>query len=209
MNDEIKQKVYDTVVCSNQRFTPIGAEKKVAAETGVDRKVIKAAIKELVHEGVLRYTDFGNSFLERSMDRPVRISKRIVVKPPHKMYIPEREDIVIDIKSGIAFGDGGHPSTYLILRTLDNMFSSKDYLKGRSFSKALDVGTGTGILAIAAAKLGIKEVIGIDIDRAAVFEAESNARINNLSAQITISDTPLEEIRSSFVTWSATGHASF
>ena len=136
--------------------------------------------------------------METSLDRPVRISRRIVVKPPHKMYTPERDDIVIDIISGIAFGDGGHPSTYLVLRVLDSIFSDENYLEGRTFSKALDVGTGTGILAIAAAKFGIKEVIGIDINRAALFEAKKNVRINNLTDQITLSDTPLEEIRSSF-----------
>lgn len=198
MSNEIKQKVYDTVVSSNQRLTPIEVEKKAAAELGVQRRVIKAAIKELVHEGVLRYTYFGNSFLESSMDRPVRVSGRIVVKPPHKVYISEKDDIVIDINSELAFGDGGHPSTYLVLRTLDSILSSPDYHKGRSLSKALDVGTGTGILAIATAKFGIKEVVGIDIDRTAVFEAEGNVRINNLIGQITISGTPLEEIRSSF-----------
>lgn len=96
--------------------------------------MVKAAIRELVSEGVLRYTDLGGSFLERSFDRPIRVSKRIVVRPPHKLYIPEREDIVIDIKSEISLGDGGHPSAYLILRALESMLSNPDYLKGRSLS---------------------------------------------------------------------------
>ncbi len=148
---------------------------------------------------LLRYTYRGISFLEKSLDSPVRISRRIVVKPPYKIYTPERDDIVINIISAIAFRDGGHPSTYLVLRVLDSIFLDKNYLKGRSFSRALDVGTGTGILAIASAKFGIKEVIEIDIDRAALFKAKNNIRINNLIDQITLSNTPLEEISSSFL----------
>jgi len=198
MNEEIKQKVYAIVLNSHTRLTPIEVEKKIAVETRAERKVIKSAIRELVHEELLRYTNCGCSFLERSFDIPVRVSRRIVIKPPHRTYISEREDIVIDIKSGTAFGDGAHPSTYLVLRALDSILSNQDYLRGWYISKALDVGTGTGILAIAAAKLGVREVIGIDINPVAVFEAKDNVGINNLAEQITISDTPLEEIRSSF-----------
>lgn len=132
------------------------------------------------------------------MDKPFRVSKRIVIKPPDKTYVSDGNDIVIDIKSGAAFGDGGHPSTYLVLRVLDSMFSSSNYIKDMALSKALDVGTGTGILAIAAAKLGMKNVVGIDIDPIALFEAERNVRINNLTEKITICNTPLEEITASF-----------
>ena len=198
MSRGIKQKVYDIVVGSNHKLTPVEIEKMVVAETGADRKVIKAAIKKLVCEGVLHYSFLGTSFLEISMDKPFRVSRRIVIKPPDKTYIADGNDIVIDIKSGAAFGDGGHPSTYLVLRVLDSMFSSSNYIKDMALSKALDVGTGTGILAIAAARLGMKNVVGIDIDPIALFEAERNVRINNLTEKITICNTPLEEITSSF-----------
>ncbi len=198
MKKEIKEKVCNIVLGLGKRLTPADVEKMVSTATGMDAKVVRAAIKELVLEGVLTYTYFGSNFLERSFDRPVRVSERIVVKPPHKMYVSEKDDIVISIKSGAAFGNGGHPSTYLILRALDGIFSSPNYLKGRLLSRALDVGTGTGILAIAAAKFGIQEVIGIDIDRVALFEARDNIKINDLTEKITISNTPLEDIRSLF-----------
>ncbi|MGB9715502.1 MAG: 50S ribosomal protein L11 methyltransferase [Thermodesulfovibrionales bacterium] len=178
-------------------MTPLEVAKKVSYEMKVDRKVVETAIKELVNEEILKYTYFGNTFLQVSMDRPVRVSRRIIIKPPHKKYFPKEGDVVIDIKAGLAFGDGGHPSTYLVLRTLDNLMSNPYYDQNR-FRNALDIGTGSGILAIAAAKLGIKEVVGIDINHAAIFEAEENVRINNLSSQITISDTSLEVIDLSF-----------
>jgi ribosomal protein L11 methyltransferase len=198
MRGEIKEKIYYTVVNSNYKLTPIELVKKISSDMKVDKKMVEIAIKELVNEGILRYTYFGNSFLQVSMDRPVSISKRIIIKPPHKIYIPRKGDIVIDIKPGSAFGDGGHPSTYLLLRTLDTLMLNIDYLNTNHLKNALDVGTGSGILAIAAAKLGIKEVLGIDINPAALYEAEENVRINNLTHQVTISDTPLERIEPRF-----------
>ncbi len=198
--EEIKQKVYNAVVSSEQRLTPIDVKRKIAVETGVDRRVVKVAIKDLINSGELEYTHFGSSFLERSFHKPLRISRRIVIKPPNRMHVPEEgdRDIVIDINLGAAFGNGRHPSTYLILRTLENLFLDQDYFMGVSPIKVLDIGTGTGILAIAAAKLGAHEIIGIDIDRLALAEASGNVEINGLTKQITIASIPLEEIKGFF-----------
>jgi len=198
-SEEIKQTVYDTVISSEQRLTPIDVERKVAVETGADRRVVRVAIKGLINSGELEYTHFGSSFLERSFHKPLRISKRIVIKPSSRMYISEGDrDIVIDINLGAAFGNGRHPSTYLILRALENLFLDQDYFVGIRPIRVLDVGTGTGILAIAAAKLGAHEIIGIDIDRLALAETSDNVEINGLTKQITITSTPLEEIKGSF-----------
>ncbi len=194
MFEEIKRRIYYTVANSNQMLTPIEVAKKVSSDMKVDRKIVEKAIKELVKEELLKYTYFGNSFLQISMDRPVRISRRIIIKPPHKKYSPQKQEIVIDIKPGAAFGDGGHPSTYLLLRMLDNLMSTSSHLNTSPLKNALDVGTGSGILAIAAAKFGIKEVIGIDINPSALFEAKENIRINNLLSQIIISGSLLEDI---------------
>jgi ribosomal protein L11 methyltransferase len=62
----------------------------------------------------------------------------------------------------------------------------------------LDVGTGTGILAIALAKLGAKKVVGVDIDRCAVSEATYNVSLNGLAGQVTISNTPLENLKGTY-----------
>lgn len=199
-SEEIKQKVHDMVVSSEQRLTPIDVERKVAVETGADRRMVRAAIKGLINSGELEYTHFGSSFLERSFHKPLRISKRIVIKPPNRMHMSEEGDryIVIDINLGGAFGNGRHPSTYLILRALEDLFLDQDYFAGIGPVRVLDVGTGTGILAIAAAKLGAHEIIGIDIDRLALAEASGNVEINGLAKQIAITSTPLEETRGFF-----------
>ena len=99
---------------------------------------------------------------------------------------------------GTAFGNGAHPTTCLVLRALDHFFSNTRYLECHGPLRGLDVGTGTGILAIALAKLGIQEVVGIDTDPCAVSEATYNVLINGLAEQVSISNTALEELVSHF-----------
>ena len=106
--------------------------------------------------------------------------------------------MVIDIAGGAAFGSGAHPTTCLVLRGLDHLFSEDRFAEHKSPLTGLDLGTGTGILAIAMAKLGVQEVIGIDIDACAVSEATQNILLNGLAEQVSISDTPLEELTSQY-----------
>lgn len=99
---------------------------------------------------------------------------------------------VIEIDPGMAFGTGGHNSTRLCLRGL-TLKSIKEVVRG---ANVLDVGTGSGILAIAAKKLGAARVVAIDIDPVALKVARVNAKNNNVS--ITISQKKLTELRESF-----------
>ncbi len=110
--------------------------------------------------------------------RPLRIGDRIVVTPSWEEPATRSGDVVIKLDPGMAFGTGTHPSTQLALRLLEK------YLRPRSV--VLDVGTGSGILAIAAVKLGAMRVIATDIDPEAVRTAEENARLNEVRNQITL-----------------------
>jgi len=115
--------------------------------------------------------------------KPLRISRDIVIKPTWERYAPVGRDIVIDIDPGMAFGTGQHPSTRMCINAMEEIIP-----KDRSFEKwtALDVGTGTGILAISAAKLGADRVVAVDIDLKAVEIAEKNAAINRVEERIEI-----------------------
>lgn len=97
---------------------------------------------------------------------PAKISERIVVKPTWREYWPQKNEIVLEIDPGMAFGTGTHPTTSLCLNMIEKYLK-----KGNSF---LDVGTGSGILLIAAVKLGAEKVWGIDIDEVAVKIARKN-----------------------------------
>lgn len=104
---------------------------------------------------------------------PEKISDRCVVKPTWRDYNPSENDIVIEIDPGMAFGTGTHPTTSLCI----NMIEA--YLKpGESL---LDIGTGSGILMVAATKLGAGYAVGIDNDDVAVEIAQKNMVLNGIS----------------------------
>ncbi len=196
---ELKHIIFNTVTEASRKMAPGELEKSVAGATGLDRKTVRLAIKDLVSLGELTYTYvYGTSFLEKSFDRPVRVSKRIVIKPPDKTYQPQPGDVVLSIAGGAAFGNGAHPSTYLALRALDRILSDCHFVKLDTPLKGLDIGTGTGVLAIALAGLGVHEVVGLDIDVCAVSEAIHNVQLNGLAAQVSISNTPLEGLKQCF-----------
>ncbi len=124
---------------------------------------------------------------------PRRLGKKIVVKPSWEVYIPRRGDIVVEIDPGLAFGTGSHPSTYLVIELLEDLFE-----KGLSCPYVLDVGTGTGILAICAAKLGAKAVVGIDIDPEAAEVARNNVLKNDVHRRVTITTSPVFQLADLF-----------
>lgn len=113
--------------------------------------------------------------------KPLRVSKNIIIKPTWERYTAEGRDVVIDIDPGMAFGTGQHPSTRMCIIALEDIF-----LKDRSQGgwNVLDIGTGTGILAICAAKLGADRVKAIDIDQKAVDIAGVNIAINDVEDRI-------------------------
>jgi len=196
---ELKHIISNTIIEANRKMTPGEVEKAIARATGLDRKTVKLAIRDLVSLGELSYTYvYGTSFLEKSFDRPVQLSKRIVIKPPDKAYKPQPGEVSVNIAAGAAFGNGAHPTTCLVLRALDSVLGDCDYLKRRTSLTGLDVGTGTGILAIALARLGVQKIIATDIDPCAVSEATYNVTLNGLADQVTITNALLEELATYF-----------
>jgi len=126
--------------------------------------------------------------------------RRIVVKPPW-IRLRSRGMIVIDIEPGMAFGTGTHATTRLCLRALEKALTGGYDLPrrgGRAVPSVLDVGMGSGILCIAAAKLGARHVLGIDIDQRALENARGNIRINRLSRRIRMRKATISQIGEQF-----------
>ena len=117
--------------------------------------------------------------------KPIRVSNNIIVKPTWERYTPSSRDIVIEIDPGMAFGTGQHASTRMCIEAIEDIM-----MKDRSIKewKVLDVGCGTGILGITAAKIGAQDVICVDIDKKAVEIAGENAAINNVESSLHISN---------------------
>jgi len=134
----------------------------------------------------------------KSFFKPMRLTERIVVKPSWEDFTAKKEDIVLEIDPGMAFGTGSHASTHLSLRALEVIILSDAFRKKFSKIKALDVGTGTGILGMAAAKLGAHRVLGIDIDPEAIRAASENVQKNALGDKMTVTSRDLTEITEKF-----------
>jgi ribosomal protein L11 methyltransferase len=122
---------------------------------------------------------------------PLAIGRRWLVVPPWRSR-REPERIQIVIQPGQAFGTGHHPSTYGVLSLIEELCAE------RNFTTALDVGTGSGILAIAMKKMGVRDVMAIDIDPTALENARENAALNGLATAIRFSAVPLRSIRRKF-----------
>lgn len=110
-----------------------------------------------------------------------KIGERIVIRPPWEEYAAKENEVVIAIDPGAAFGTGQHPTTALALRALEK------YVKNSS--KVFDIGAGSGVLSIAAKKLGAKRVEAYDYDAVAVRIARENAALNGIEdLKIEVSD---------------------
>jgi ribosomal protein L11 methyltransferase len=117
---------------------------------------------------------------------PIRIGKQFLIIPTRENPILEPGIIPIWIDPGKVFGSGTHPSTRLCIKALERHLSAG--------TSVVDLGTGTGILSIAAAKLGAGPVLGVDIDPTAVMAARTNIAANGLENYVQVGLGSLTEI---------------
>ncbi len=113
--------------------------------------------------------------------KPLHLGKNLVVRPSWEAYEANEHELVIRMDPGMAFGTGSHETTQLCLELIEKV--APDEL--------LDVGTGSGILAIAAAKMGAQNITAVDIDPDAVRTAKENVRLNGLEGVIKVREGDL------------------
>ncbi len=146
----------------------------------------------LLHAHPLENTDWTSSW--RRFFKPKRIGERLLVRPSWESGDLRPGDAVIELDPGLAFGTGGHGTTSMILARIERL-SMDPGLPAR----ILDVGTGSGILAIAAVKLGAGSVLATDNDPEAVRVARENVSKNGLDeSRIAVSDTDVSAIAETF-----------
>lgn len=198
-NGTLRRKVLAIIEESSRRLTPGELRKRLLGKKFADEKAVKTAISDLVLSQELKYTyHLGCSFLEKSYEKPTRVSRRVVLKPPCMVYEPASCDIVIDISKGASFGFGDHPTTRLAIQGIEAALSENHGILKADNSRALDIGTGSGVLAIASVLMGIKGAVGIDIDPCARDEAQKNIKLNGLEHRIKILDAGVEDIKETY-----------
>ncbi|GAB6169638.1 50S ribosomal protein L11 methyltransferase [Clostridium carnis] len=145
-------------------LTYINEKVQELKDMGIDVGLGKVEDEKMFEE------DWANNW--KKYYKPTKVGERIVVKPTWEKYEESEEELVIELDPGMAFGTGTHETTRMCIQALEK------YVK--EDSTVFDVGCGSGILAIAAAKLGSKLAVGVDLDPVAVESAKENVSFNNL-----------------------------
>jgi ribosomal protein L11 methyltransferase len=130
--------------------------------------------------------------------KPIRVGSSIVIKPSWESYQPSADQVVIEIDPERAFGTGNHPSTALCIEILEHIISSVSVGEGDPGPSVLDVGTGSGILGIVAARKGAQRVLGLEIDPEALEAAQRNVDRNGVGEAMSVSLTPLDQVEQTF-----------
>lgn len=150
------------------------------------------AIKENINNLVLFNIDIGLnkvSIMEVNEEEwatawkkyyhPVKISEKFTIVPTWENYTPVHTDeLIIELDPGMAFGTGTHPTTVLCIQALERIVKKDDMV--------IDVGTGSGVLSIAAAMLGAKSVLALDLDEVAVRSAKLNIKLNKVHEKTSV-----------------------
>ena len=148
---------------------------------------------ELIEERIGKYR-FGNTRFRKVNEQDwanewkqyfhvTHVGKSLVIKPSWEEYVAKEGEHVIEIDPGMAFGTGTHHTTNMMMERLEKVITPE--------AEVFDVGTGSGILAIASAMLGAKSVKAVDIDAVAVRVARENVADNGLTEQIEVREGDL------------------
>ena len=164
-------------------------------DSNISVEAIKNSLKKLKEDNLLNSFTIEkeeledknwNELWEKSRE-VIRVSDRIIIKPSFKKYQPDKNEIVITIDPKMSFGTGEHQSTKLVLRLLE-----KYVKKGM---KVLDVGSGTGILAIASVKLGAEKAVAIDFDETCFDNCNENCLVNDVENFIEVRTGEIIDIK--------------
>ena len=178
-------------------------EDDVLIKTYVSEEKNVMEFVEIIKQKVLGLKDFGIDIGEGSVSldqvneadwanawkayyKPTKVGQRVVVKPTWEDYAMQDGDLIIELDPGMAFGTGTHETTSMCIRELEK-YVNKD-------SKVFDIGCGSGILAIAAAKLGAKEVVAVDLDEVAVKDAKENVLENKVEKSVSVMHGNLTDV---------------
>jgi ribosomal protein L11 methyltransferase len=153
----------------------------------LDRAALHHLIKRLVRNGRLVYAlRLGSTRIALGDFEPLRVSERIYLTSAGHRWLVPSGSVCVRLVAGPAFGGGDHPTTCMMLRALEQVLTRGGTSRALAALRVLDVGTGNGVLALAALMLGVGAAVGVDIDPQACHEARLNADQNGVADRFTV-----------------------
>ncbi len=172
---------------SEERLTARSYIQCLANQLSLPMTQAKKILKSLVDEGELAYQDlYGGTYVVQNFLKPVRVGHHFFLMPPGIKSEAEPHDREILILPGISFGSGHHPTTRLCLEALDTLFWGNLGIDFDRKQGGIDIGTGSGVLAIAMCLAGLSHCRALDIDPVSVAEARQNVAANGLDHRIPV-----------------------
>jgi ribosomal protein L11 methyltransferase len=196
---DLKTLILDLLQVGHLRRTPTGIVRSIRAEhPEITTSMIRESLRSLLDQGVISYSNrYSFSQLEVNYLRSIRISPELSINviPGERPYL-DSDLTDIYLAPGASFGCGDHPTTRLALEGVDYVLGGRLYCHRSVLKKkkALDIGTGSGVLAIAAAHFGVGSVVAIDTDPIARTEAMQNVILNKFQQQVEICEIPMESL---------------
>lgn len=140
--------------------------------------------KNIIEVSEVKEEDWATAW--KKYYHPVKVSKRVTIVPSWEEYKPESSsELIVQLDPGMAFGTGTHPTTVMCIRALEKTINHGDFV--------IDVGTGSGILSIAASLLGAEQVTALDLDEVAVEAARQNMVLNGVEDIVSVKQNNLLE----------------
>jgi len=182
-----RDRALDILNNATARLTARAYIREISREFSLTLFQAKKVVTSLVQSQDVAYQDlYGSTYVMEGFSKPVRITDRFFILPLDVSSIAGPNDIDIRISAGISFGTGHHPTTRLCLTALDRLFSSTGQANHLQGGKAGDIGTGSGVLAIAACLAGMSRCTAWETDPNAVSEARGNVAANGLENRINV-----------------------
>ncbi|MCK5836005.1 MAG: 50S ribosomal protein L11 methyltransferase [Desulfobacula sp.] len=189
-----KAAVLDILYQSDVRLTAQAYIREIKARFCITASAAKKILRQLIDEQALSYHYlYGSTYVEQSFLKPVRITKRYVLTPPGFQRAATPADIEILIAPGISFGSGQHPTTRLCLEAMEACSLENTMVPATSGLVGADIGTGSGVLAIAMCRSGITTCDAYEIDPVSICEAGRNIALNHLEKRIHLFEQPMEK----------------
>lgn len=179
---------------ADARLTARAFAREIAAAIKISLPEARTLLKNLVTAGDLTYEEvYGTTCVTRNFNKPVQVTGHFFLIPPDISSIAGPDELDIRLLPGISFGSGHHPTTRLCLAAIDHLMFTLCPPAPVLKAPGADIGTGSGVLAIALCRAGLSQCLACDIDPNAVSEAKKNIDLNALGTRIPVSDHPVPD----------------